>query len=271
LYELWGVRTPQEATERLKRERLNIQDPQNLEEWALATLGPELYLTLIYGYTKKQWGCEPRTLPASILKRIPIRLTYDDNYYSALYQGVPLYGYTAMVENMLYHPKITIKLNESFDKTSWKKGARHLIYTGPPDEFLDYRFGELEYRSLRFEHTTHNVSNLQGNAIINSCDLLTSHTRSIEHSHFLKLQRDKTIVTKEIPQQWYRGLEPFYPIATKRNLILHKKYRVLIESDDDVYLGGRLGNYRYYDMDQAIGAALGFCSRFVESSPRISI
>jgi UDP-galactopyranose mutase len=270
LYALWGTKTPAEARDRLKRDLLDIKNPQNLEEWALANIGVKLYTTLIYGYTKKQWGREPRELPATIIKRLPIRFTFDDNYYSATYQGIPLQGYTDMVTRMLDHPKIEVHTGVSFDPNSWRNHAHRLIYTGAPDELLEYKYGELEYRSLGFTHHRYSTCDLQGNAIINYCDTSISYTRTIEHGHFLGNKEKSTIVTKEYPQEWSRGMEAFYPIMSKKNVTLHRKYKEEIESNKDIILGGRLGDYRYYDMDQAIGSALLATAQFTNLLPRVS-
>jgi UDP-galactopyranose mutase len=256
LYELWGVATPHEARQRIEAERVKIAKPDNLEEWALSQVGPELYHTLIYGYTKKQWGREPRELPASIIKRLPIRLTWDDNYYHARHQGIPVDGYTAMVAAMLDSPRIDVRLGEDLDVAGWRHTARRLIYTGQPDAYLGYRFGELPYRSLRFETYQAGVPDYQGNAIVNQCDLTKDYTRTIEHAHFSGVCPDNSTITREYPQEWHRGGEAFYPIADDAGRVLAAKYKAAIEADGDVIVGGRLGSYRYFDMDQAIGSAL---------------
>jgi UDP-galactopyranose mutase len=201
-------------------------------------------------------------LPATILRRLPVRLNFDDNYYHAKHQGVPLSGYTAMVERMLGSRLIDVRLGEDFDQATWRKAARRLIFTGQPDAYLGYQFGELPYRSLRFESERIETPDYQGNAIINHADLSVPFTRSVEHNHFLGRPLDHTIVTREYPVAWQRGGEAFYPIVDDAGRALHQRYKAAIEADGDVVVGGRLGSFRYFDMDQAIGAALSDVSKF---------
>lgn len=262
LNQLWGTITPKEAKAKLDSVRVPIAKPSNLEEWALSQVGEELYQTLFYGYTRKQWGREPRTLPATIIKRLPIRMTYDDNYYNARYQGIPVDGYTAMVDAMLDSKQIDVRLGESFDsQTNWRRIAKKLVFTGSPDFLCGYEFGELEYRSLRFEHTS-STGDVQGTAIVNNTEAETPYTRQIEHKFFADIQPKNTIVTREYPVQWARGGEAYYPIADESNESVLKMYKERVASQPDVLLGGRLGRYRYWDMDQTVAASLQAAKEF---------
>jgi UDP-galactopyranose mutase len=256
LNQFWGVTTPAEALKKLEEVRVNIENPSNLEEWAISQVGTEIYETLIYGYTKKQWQREPRELPASIIRRLPIRLTYDDNYYNAKYQGIPIDGYTDMCSRMIDNELIEVKLNTSFDNhQNWRTIARKLIFTGSPDVLFNYEYGELEYRTLKFYHVE-SEGDFQGNAIINSANLSDFHTRSIEHKHFTNSNSPKTVVTYESPSRWERGLEQYYPVDIEHNRKVYKKYKDKLNTYTDIVVGGRLGQYQYWDMDQTIASAL---------------
>lgn len=256
LYQLWGVKTPEEAKRKLEEVRENIPNPSNLEEHILSLVGREIYEIFIYGYTKKQWGCEPKDLPASIVKRIPIRLTYDDNYYEHRYQGIPIGGYTQIFEKLL--DGIEVRLNCDFisDREALTR-LGDIIYTGKIDEYFDYRYGQLEYRSLRFEHKIIN-GDYQGNAIINYTDIDVPYTRIIEHKHFEFMNCRDTVITYEYPQK--EG-EAYYPINNAKNIQLYRKYCSLA---DRVAFCGRLGGYKYMNMDQAISSALTLVRIFLE-------
>ena len=260
--EMWGVRTPQEAVAKINEQRQEMagKEPKNLEEQAISLIGRDIYEKLIKGYTEKQWGRPCTELPAFIIKRLPVRLIYDNNYFNDDYQGIPIGGYTKMVEKMLDHPNITVKLNTDFfdKKDEYLKNYDKVVYTGMIDKFFDYKLGELEYRSLRFETEEKNVGNYQGNAVINYTDAEMPYTRVIEHKHFEfgKGDKDKTIITREYPAEWHRGDEPYYPVNNDRNNQLYAKYAELAKKQDKVIFGGRLGQYKYYNMDQVIEAAL---------------
>ena len=260
--EMWGVRTPQEAMAKINEQRQEMagKEPKNLEEQAISLIGRDIYEKLIKGYTEKQWGRPCTELPAFIIKRLPVRLIYDNNYFNDDYQGIPIGGYTRMVEKMLDHPNITVKLNTDFfdKKDEYLKSYDKVVYTGIIDKFFDYKLGELEYRSLRFETEEKNVDNYQGNAVINYTEAEIPYTRIIEHKHFEfgKGDKGKTIITREYPADWHRGDEPYYPVNNKRNNELYARYAELAEKQDKVIFGGRLGQYKYYNMDQVIKAAL---------------
>ena len=260
--EMWGVRTPQEAMAKINEQRQEMagKEPNNLEEQAISLIGRDIYEKLIKGYTEKQWGRKCTELPAFIIKRLPVRLIYDNNYFNDDYQGIPIGGYTKIVEKMLYHPNITVKLNTDFfdKKDEYLKNYDKVVYTGMIDKFFDYKLGELEYRSLRFETEEKNVGNYQGNAVINYTEAEIPYTRIIEHKHFEfgKGDPDKTIITREYPADWKRGDEPYYPVNNDRNNSLYAKYAELAKKQDKVIFGGRLGQYKYYNMDQVIDAAL---------------
>ena len=253
LHQLWGVGSPEEAEKKLASVRVPCVNPSNLEEWALSQVGEEIYEIFIRGYTKKQWGRDPKELPAFIIKRLPIRLTYDDNYYRDKYQGIPIGGYTQIVEKML--KGIDIELDCKFTPAEdWQKLAKKLVFTGPIDEFFVYMHGPLEYRSLRFTHVT-STGDMQGNAVVNYTEEEKQHTRIIEHKHFEFGTQEKTVFTFEYPQEWKLGEPRYYPINNDKNNSLYKKYQEEAKQHPDVIFGGRLGTYRYYDMHQVIAAA----------------
>ena len=261
--QMWGVRTPQEAMDKINEQRAEMagKTPQNLEEQAISLIGRDIYEKLIKGYTEKQWGRKATELPAFIIKRVPVRLIYDNNYFNDDYQGIPKGGYTKLVENMLKDDKITVELDTDFfaKKDEYLQKFDKVVYTGPIDEFFDYRLGELEYRSLRFETEEKNIGNYQGNAVINYTDAETPYTRVIEHKHFEfgKGDPDKTIITREYPSDWHKGDEPYYPVNNDRNNNLYAQYKEMADEEDaKVIFGGRLGQYKYYNMDQVIAAAL---------------
>ena len=256
--EMWGVTTPQEAMTKINEQKQEMagKEPQNLEEQAVSLVGRDIYQKLIKGYTEKQWGKPCIELPKFIIKRIPIRLTYDNNYFDDKFQGIPIGGYTKMVERMLDHQNIEVKLNTDFfdNKNEYLKYYDKIIYTGMIDRFFDYKLGELEYRSLQFETEEKNISNYQGNAVINYTDAKTQYTRVIEHKHFEfgKGSLNKTIITREYPTDWSHGDEPYYPINDKHNNELYQKYAELAKMQDKVIFSGRLGTYSYLNMDEVI-------------------
>ena len=250
---LWGVVTPKEALDKINEQRavLNGKEPENLEEQAISLVGTDIYQKLVKGYTEKQWG----------RKATELRLTYDNNYFNDDYQGIPVGGYTQIVEKMLADDKITVETGVDFfdKKDEYLKNYDKVLFTGMIDQFFDYKLGELEYRSLRFETEELDVDNYQGNAVVNYTDAETPYTRVIEHKHFEfgKGDKDKTVITREYPADWKRGDEPYYPVNDKRNNSLYKEYQNLASKEaENVIFGGRLGQYRYYNMDQVIAAAL---------------
>lgn len=257
---LWGVVTPAEAQAKIDEQRavLNGKTPENLEEQAISLVGTDIYEKLIKDYTEKQWGKPTTELPAFIIRRLPVRLTYDNNYFNDTYQGIPIGGYTQIVEKMLDHDNIDVETNVDFfaNKEKYLKDFPKIVFTGMIDEFFDYKLGELEYRSLRFENETLDMDNYQGNAVVNYTDADTPYTRIIEHKHFEFGNQAKTIITKEHSKTWEKGDEPYYPVNNDRNNHLYKSYKKLADDQGNVIFGGRLGHYRYYDMHQVIGAAL---------------
>ena len=260
---MWGVVTPEEAAEKIAEQRKEIiREPRNLEEQAISLVGRDIYEKLIKGYTEKQWGRPCDQLPAFIIKRLPVRLTFDNNYFNALYQGIPVGGYTKMVERML--EGIDVKLNTDYlaDKEYWDSQAEKVIYTGPIDEYFNYSLGNLEYRSVRFETEVLDKPNFQGNAAVNYTDRETPWTRIIEHKWF-EFGKDadgndlpKTVISREYSSEWKPGDEPYYPVNDEKNGALYARYKELAEQEPKVIFGGRLGEYKYYDMDQTIEVAL---------------
>jgi len=260
LYQLFGVKTPDEAKDLLKDLKKEVNSPNNLEDWILSQVGEEIYKKFIYGYTKKQWGRDPKDLPMSIIKRIPIRLTFDDNYYEDKYQGIPIGGYSKMIEKI--QEGIEVKLGVDFfdGKDQFEKMAKHIVYTGPIDEFFEYQYGTLEYRSLKFETERFDIEDFQGNAVINYTEEDVPYTRICEHKHFDGVRSLHTVITKEYPIEWKR----YYPVNDAENNLKYVEYRKLAETISDKYIfGGRLAEYRYYDMHQVIASALSkFKNRF---------
>ncbi|AJA46759.1 UDP-galactopyranose mutase [Clostridium pasteurianum DSM 525 = ATCC 6013] len=255
---LWGVRTPSEAKAKIAEQILesNIMKPQNLEEQAIKLVGKDIYEKLIKGYTEKQWGTKATELPAFIIKRLPVRFTYDNNYFNDKYQGIPIGGYTKIIEKML--KGIEVRLNTDFFKSrkEFENLTEKIVFTGMIDEFYNYKFGTLEYRSLRFENEILNQENYQGNAVINYTEYEVPYTRIIEHKHFEYGTQPKTVITKEYPARWNKGDEPYYPINNERNNIIYSKYKNLSNKETDVIFGGRLAEYKYYDMHNVIEQAL---------------
>ncbi|WP_113843587.1 UDP-galactopyranose mutase [Enterococcus cecorum] len=257
---LWGVITPEEAQAKIEEQRavLGGKRPENLEEQAISLVGTDIYEKLIKHYTEKQWEKPCVDLPAFIIRRLPVRLTYDNNYFNDTYQGIPIGGYTQIVEKMLDHENIDVEVNVDFfaNKEKYLEEFPKIVFTGMIDEFFDYKLGELEYRSLRFETETLDTENYQGNAVVNYTDSETPYTRVIEHKHFEFGKQDKTIITREYSKTWKKGDEPYYPVNNSKNNDLYAQYRKLAEEQEKVIFGGRLGQYRYYDMHQVIAAAL---------------
>lgn len=255
---MWGVVTPQEAEAKIAEQKLaaGITVPSNLEEQAISLVGFEIYHKLIKGYTEKQWGRSCTELPTFIIKRLPVRFTYDNNYFNARYQGIPIGGYTRMVGNMLDGVEVLLGIDYNTDRTEWDRIADKVIYTGAIDEFYNYCYGALAYRSVRFETEILNCSNYQGNAVMNFTDRDVPYTRIIEHKWFDSVDVSKTVISKEYSVEWIPGMEPYYPINDKTNAELFGHYQKLAEREQKVIFGGRLGEYRYYDMDLVIESAL---------------
>lgn len=260
---MWGVVTPQEAADRIARQRreVGIVSPRNLEEQAIALVGTDIYEKLIKGYTQKQWGRPCAELPAFIIRRLPVRFTYDNNYFNADFQGIPIGGYTAMVERMLNGAVLVLSEDFLRDREGWSAKAEKVIYTGPIDAYFDYCCGPLQYRSLRFETETLDTENFQGNAVVNYTDAETPWTRIIEHKHFAFGSQPKTVISREYSVEWRPGDEPYYPINDARNTAVFERYKALAAKERNVFFGGRLGEYRYYDMDAVIAAALTFAEK----------
>ena len=257
---MWGIRKPQEAKERIEKERERYfrERPKNLEEQAINLVGTTIYEKLIKGYTAKQWGKPCSELPPFIIKRLPVRFTYDNNYFNDKYQGIPIGGYTKMIEKML--ADATVRLNTDFFDFR-KEGTglyAKIIYTGPIDEYFGYEFGPLEYRSLNFEHEILEEENYQGNAVVNYTDEEVTYTRIIKHKHLEKVQSPKTVISREYSKKWSAGEEPYYPVNDEKNNALLANYVNLAEQEKNVFFGGRLGTYRYLDMDKIILSALEF-------------
>ena len=255
---MWGVVTPQEAQARIEEQRAaaGITEPKNLEEQAISLVGTDIYEKLVKGYTEKQWGRPCTELPAFIIKRLPVRLTFDNNYFNARYQGIPEGGYTRMVEKML--EGIEVRLNEDYfnDKALWDAMADKVIYTGSIDSYFDYCYGHLNYRSVRFETEVLDTPNYQGNAVVNYTDAQTPYTRIIEHKFFEFGTQPKTVISREYSSEWRPGVEPYYPVNDEKNGALYAQYKALADREKKTIFGGRLGEYRYYDMDAVLRSAL---------------
>jgi len=255
---LWGIKTPSEAKRIIEKQiqEAGISEPKNLEEQAISLVGKDIYIKLIKGYTEKQWGRKCKDLPAFIIRRLPVRFTYNNNYFNDPYQGIPVGGYTQIIEKMLEGVDILLNTNY-FDFIKDNKDiATKVLYTGPIDEFYNYCFGELEYRSLKFETKLLDEENYQGNAVVNYTAADVPYTRIIEHKHFEFGTQSKTVITYEYPADWQRGSEPYYPVNDEKNNNLFKKYAELADKEGKIIFGGRLGQYKYYDMDKVIEAAL---------------
>lgn len=257
-HQMWGVTTPAEAAAKIREQRraAGIAEPENLEEQAISLVGTDIYEKLVKGYTEKQWGRPCDELPAFIIKRLPVRMTFDNNYFNALYQGIPIGGYTNMVGNML--EGIEVRLGEDYleKKSRWDLMAQKIIYTGPIDAYFNYCLGALEYRSIRFETEVLDIPNFQGNAAVNYTDRETPWTRIIEHKWFEFGTQPKTVISREYSSEWKPGDEPYYPVNDEKNSKLYAEYRKLADGEEKVIFGGRLGEYKYYDMDAVIASAL---------------
>ena len=261
-YQMWGVKTPVEAIAKIEEQKkdavaiLDGREPTNLEEQALSLVGHAIYEKLIKGYTEKQWGRKCTELPAFIIKRLPVRFTFDNNYFYDAYQGIPIGGYNKLVDGLLN--EIEVKINADFfsDRKYWESMADRIVFTGKLDEFYDYKFGKLEYRTVRFETDKLEKQNHQGNAVINYTEAEIPYTRIIEYKHFEPenpaYQKDITVISREYSTEWKDGMEPFYPVNDEKNGVLYKKYKTLADSENNVFFGGRLAEYKYYDMDDVI-------------------
>ena len=265
---MWGITTPEEAKAIIEEQRKECTGaPKNLEEQAISLVGRDIYEKLIKGYTKKQWGRDCNELPAWLIRRVPVRFTYDNNYYDALYQGIPVGGYTKMIDSIL--DGIDVMLGEDYldRKEYWNGIAKKIVYTGPIDAYYDYKLGTLEYRSIRFENEILDKPNFQGNAAINYTDRDVPWTRIIEHKWF-EFGKDengnelpKTIISREYSSEWKPGDEPYYPVNDEKNNILYSKYKEIAEKEENIIFGGRLGEYKYYDMDATVAAVLEKCKK----------
>lgn len=257
-YQLWKVKTPEEAKAKIQEQvaQLNIKNPKNLEEQALSLVGSDIYEKLIKGYTEKQWGRKATELPAFIIKRLPIRFTFDNNYFNDKYQGIPIGGYNKLIEGLLSGVETKTGVDFFEEQEYYESLGDKIVFTGKIDEYFKYQFGKLEYRSLEFVHETLDEKNHQGNAVVNYTEAKIPFTRIIEHKHFEFGKQDKTVITKEYPKEWKEGNEPYYPVNDEKNSQTYLKYKKLAAKTKDVIFGGRLAEYKYYDMHQVIASAL---------------
>jgi UDP-galactopyranose mutase len=257
-YQLWKVKTPEEAKAKIQQqvEESGIKKPKNLEEQAISLVGKDIYEKLIKGYTEKQWGRKATELPAFIIKRLPVRFTFDNNYFNDKYQGIPIGGYNKLIEGLLEGIETQTGVDFFAHKEVYEGMAEKVVFTGKIDEYFNYQFGKLEYRSLEFEHQTLDIPNYQGNAVVNYTEAEIPFTRILEHKHFEFGKQDKTVITKEYPKEWEEGCEPYYPVNDDKNSATYLKYKRLAEQTNNVIFGGRLAEYRYYDMHQVIASAL---------------
>ncbi len=259
---MWNVSTPEEAKRIIDEQKAVITgEPQNLEEQAISLVGTDIYQKLVKGYTEKQWGRDCKDLPAFIIKRLPVRFTYDNNYFNDLYQGIPIGGYNKLTDKLLEGVDVIVNCDYLADRAKYDAMADHVLYTGTLDSFYDYCYGKLEYRSLRFETETVNQENYQGVAVVNYTDRETPYTRLIEHKHFEFGTQPKTVITREYPETWTEGMEPYYPINDERNSTLYAKYAELAAKENNVIFGGRLADYKYFDMDDTIEASLNLAEK----------
>ncbi len=261
---MWGIRTPQEAKEKIAGQiaGLGIMEPKNLEEQALSLVGEDVYRKLVKGYTEKQWGRDCTELPAFIIKRLPLRFTYDNNYFNDRYQGIPAGGYTAMVERILKGVEVKLGVDYLEHRAEFDGMADRVVYTGQIDRYFDYCEGVLAYRKVRFEQEILDCDNYQGNAVVNYTEREVPYTRIIEHKHFEFGTQPKTVISKEYPGEWQKGEEPYYPVNDEKNNAVYEAYKKLAEKERHVVFGGRLGEYRYYDMDKVIGRALETAEKY---------
>ena len=255
---MWGVITPDEAKAKIAQQRAaaGITEPKNLEEQAISLVGVDIYERLVKGYTEKQWGRLCTELPSFIIRRLPVRFTFDNNYFNALYQGIPIGGYTAMVEKILEGIEVRLNIDYLENRDELNALADKIVYTGPIDSFFNFCYGPLGYRSVRFENELLDTDNYQGNAVVNYTDAETPYTRIIEHKHFEFGTQPKTVISKEYSQEWQPGIEPYYPVNDATNGALYEKYKALADKEEKVIFGGRLAEYRYYDMDAVVASAL---------------
>ncbi|MEQ9466214.1 MAG: UDP-galactopyranose mutase [Ekhidna sp.] len=266
-YQLWGTKTPDEVRTKIDEQikASGVTDPQNLEEQAISLVGTDIYEKLIKGYTEKQWGRNAKDLPSFIIKRLPIRYTFDNNYFNDKYQGIPMGGYNKIIEKMLEGSDVKLGVDFFKDRAELVSKCKEVVYTGKIDEYFDFKYGLLEYRSLRFEHEHLDKKNYQGNAVVNYTEKEVPYTRILEHKHFEFGTQPTTVITREYPQEWNKNLEPYYPINDSRNDEISRKYKELAENEPNVIFGGRLAEYRYYDMHQVIGSALSKAKKLIKS------
>lgn len=269
-YQMWGTETPEEATVKLEEQRKEsiermrnegITEPRNLEEQALSLIGRDIYELLIKGYTEKQWGRKCTELPSFIIRRLPVRLTFDNNYFNDSYQGIPIGGYNKLIEGLLDGTEVKLSTDFFAERKHWESVANKILFTGKIDEFYDYRYGKLEYRTVRFETEVRDEPNYQGNAVVNYTSAEVPYTRIIEHKHFEKFgnavyENPKTVISREYSTEWLEGMEPFYPINDERNQEIYLRYKSLADQEKNVLFGGRLAEYKYYDMAPIIGEAI---------------
>ncbi|HJF93512.1 MAG TPA: UDP-galactopyranose mutase [Lachnoclostridium phocaeense] len=260
---MWNIRTPKEAREIIEGQiaDLHIEEPRNLEEQALSLVGRDVYEKLVKGYTEKQWGRDCKDLPAFIIRRLPLRFTYDNNYFNDRYQGIPMGGYTRIIEKLLEGAEVRTGVDYLKERETYECAAGKIVFTGMIDEYYGYRLGALEYRSVRFETEVLDCDNYQGNAVVNYTDREVPYTRVIEHKHFEFGTQKKTVISREYSSEWKVGDEPYYPVNDEKNSVLYEKYASLAVGEDNVIFGGRLGAYRYYDMDKVIASALELADR----------
>lgn len=260
---MWNIRTPKEAREIIEEQiaDLHIEEPRNLEEQALSLVGRDVYEKLVKGYTEKQWGRDCKDLPAFIIRRLPLRFTYDNNYFNDRYQGIPMGGYTRIIEKLLEGAEVRTGVDYLKERETYECAAGKIVFTGMIDEYYGYRLGALEYRSVRFETEVLDCDNYQGNAVVNYTDREVPYTRVIEHKHFEFGTQKKTVISREYSSEWKVGDEPYYPVNDEKNSVLYEKYASLAVGEDNVIFGGRLGAYRYYDMDKVIASALELADR----------
>ena len=257
-HKIWGVITPAEAKAKIEEQvkEYGVKEPKNLEEQAISLVGKDIYEILVKGYTEKQWGRRATELPPEIIKRLPVRLTYDNNYFNDLYQGIPVGGYTQIIEKMLEGAKVRLNVDYLKEKENLRPLGKKVVYTGPVDAYFDYCFGELEYRTVRFETEILDTDNYQGNAVVNYTEYEVPYTRIIEHKHFEFGTQEKTVISREYPVTWKKGDEPYYPVNDEKNGALYARYKELADREEDILFGGRLGLYRYMDMHHVVDAAL---------------
>ena len=257
-YKMWGTITPDEAKEKIAEQirESGIETPTNLEEQAISLVGKDIYEKLVKGYTEKQWGRRATELPPEIIKRLPVRFTYDNNYFNDAYQGIPIGGYTQIVEKMLEGVEVLLNTDYLEEKDKFDQMAEKIVYTGPVDAYFDYKYGELEYRAVRFETEVLETENYQGNAVVNYTEYEVPYTRIIEHKHFEYGTQAKTVISREYPVTWHKGEEPYYPVNNEKNNLLYQKYEEDALNEKNVIFGGRLGKYKYYDMHHVVAEAL---------------